>query len=310
MRFYTWSVSIPTLGDPLVSFIQTWYQTRCGETIERKAIWQNREKSLKINIERLYMDIEQAASGDFSSSVGAASILIKEYIFHSLAGMCYYCLSRNHENLANLIVSHPGEYVISFNWDVLIDEAMYRTGKWSYRDGYGIPFSDIRYSDGENDEEKLNIQNITSSNVIIKPHGSINWYKKRDSEAPIFLGLQLQDIGLRGGTTMMQDAGISIESEFYPTGMIPPGSKRRGYEPIWKAMKTILEQVDDVVAIGFSFNDNDEHVRDYFKRVQYKQPLRIIMVNPDQKLKSVYRDIFRTKEVDQYSNIKDFLGNG
>jgi hypothetical protein len=308
MKNFSSNIWIPSLGNPLISFIQTWYQNKYIISIKREDIWQNEKISKNINIENLFIDLEDAIS-NANSTVAAAYISIDQYIFDSIAGMCYYCISQKHKELAELITQHPNDHVISFNWDTLLEEAMFHTRKWSYRDGYGLQFADINYFDDEDKKEKQYVQDIISHNLIIKPHGSINWYRKREIPDQIILGLQLQDINLRGGTSMMQNSGITIGSEFYPSGVIPPGKKRKEYPLLWTRMNEILEQADEIVAIGFSFNGNDIHIRSYFTDVEFKSSLKIILVNPDPNLKSIYQEIFQTKNINQYFDIDAFLGN-
>lgn len=64
----------------------------------------------------------------------------------------------------------PGDAIISFNWDTLIDRALYATGHWFPDEGYGISFEAIM--DGE---WKLPDNSVRSDFRLLKLHGSINW---------------------------------------------------------------------------------------------------------------------------------------
>ena len=57
----------------------------------------------------------------------------------------------------------PGDVVISFNYDLIMDTALVRHSDWSEGDGYGLK----QHGDGRDQ--------IT----LLKPHGSLNWYRHR-----------------------------------------------------------------------------------------------------------------------------------
>src|SRR5262249_30688248 len=55
----------------------------------------------------------------------------------------------------------PGDAVITFNYDVALDRALKRSGKWTIRDGYGFEI------------ERLALEPSTCT--LLKLHGSTNW---------------------------------------------------------------------------------------------------------------------------------------
>lgn len=71
--------------------------------------------------------------------------------------------------------SNYGDTFITFNWDTLLDRALYETGDWFIEDGYHIPFKAI-FRDGWN---YLDIQHFNkmkrSKYNLYKLHGSTNW---------------------------------------------------------------------------------------------------------------------------------------
>ena len=84
-------------------------------------------------------------------------------------GPCKY-----HSILAKHIVQNQSA-VISFNWDTLIDEGLCNTRRWFYETGYGIKFKRVyinKIEGGEGDR--------ASNGLLLKPHGSINWFRYRD----------------------------------------------------------------------------------------------------------------------------------
>jgi hypothetical protein len=68
-----------------------------------------------------------------------------------------------------------GDTFITFNWDTLLDRALYETGNWYLEDGYHIPFKAV-FRDGW---EFIDLQHYPkykrSKYNLYKLHGSTNW---------------------------------------------------------------------------------------------------------------------------------------
>jgi hypothetical protein len=62
---------------------------------------------------------------------------------------------------------NEGDTIITFNWDVLHDAALWYAGKWHYADGYGFQCSDAPAGHH-------------SPVTILKLHGSVNWAQRGD----------------------------------------------------------------------------------------------------------------------------------
>ena len=63
----------------------------------------------------------------------------------------------------------PGDTIISFNWDLLHESALWRAGKWHFADGYGFPARDAP-------------KDTRSPTKVLKLHGSVNWAQKSDDD--------------------------------------------------------------------------------------------------------------------------------
>lgn len=62
-----------------------------------------------------------------------------------------------------------GDVVVTFNWDILHEGALWRAGKWHYADGYGFRCPDVT--------------GTTPSKVkILKLHGSVNWAQRTEHD--------------------------------------------------------------------------------------------------------------------------------
>lgn len=306
-----------TTSDDLMEHVCKYHKINFCKDISREDIFGNEEISRKINIEKLYLHVEETIR-DFKSKktdkqeLNIDDPLMKlhmikndllEYIYGSLSLVCYYCFSIYRKVLASYILNYGGD-VVSFNWDILLDEAMNDTGKWNYEDGYGVEFRNIIYKYEENGDS---VSNNNSNNLILKPHGSIIWYSRTSGEKDLYLFMPLKR-NLRGGAMdTLRAYEYDNDRNQYFTSIVPPGSKREAYSEVWVKIKEAFERADEIIAIGFSFNDNDEHIRGKLQSFNFKKDLKISLVDPEaDRLIGIYREVFKT---DNVSKIFDTLGN-
>lgn len=306
-----------TVSDKLLAYICR----KCSITKDK--LLDSKELSQKVNIENLYIDIETAID-EMESKRGSdpqdLSLLqdpefinlftlhtdLKNYIFDTLSFIGYYCISKYHHIFAEHIIDSDAS-VITFNWDTLLDEAMFNTKRWSCETGYGFKFEKILYKNSKDSESAIKLE---ETNIILKPHGSINWYSDMQKEklyliAPV--GLRL-----RGGTLGRLRSCESIGNDSHVfTYIIPPGKKRRQFANIWERMKDVLQNADKIIVIGFSFNSNDSHVKDEFKDIQFKRGLSVEIVDPNgSKLVNIYKEVFKTEDVVvKFSSFADYCNN-
>ncbi len=309
------------MGDNLSRYICEYYNVTFGRSISKEDILNNEAISRKINIETLYRHIEEeitrlekkekdGQSQDFHVNDPLVRIcLIRDellkYIHRSLSLICYYCFSIYHKILASYIVNYGGD-VISFNWDTLLDEEMQYTGKWKYKDGYGVKFKDITYKSGKKQDTIL--QN-KSDNIIFKPHGSINWYKKTNGEKDLYLFIPVKR-KVRGSTVVILGASEydKDRNQYFTSAIIPPGIKRKAFPDIWAQIREALERADEIIAIGFSFNDNDRNVKKEFKGINFNKDLKIDLINPEtNRTLSMYKHVFKTDNiVNSHNTLGDY----
>jgi len=307
------SASVKEVSNVLMEQIIMYFKQKYSENITKEELLQEKEISKKINIEKLYIFLEEKIqekerendnllqNKSFRNLCSARFDLIK-YIHNSMAYISYYCISINHIILSKYIIENGGD-IISFNWDILFEEAMITTGKWTPKDGYGINFSDIIYKN-EKDKRKEILSEINSRNFILKPHGSINWYSKDEQMNTQILFIQLNP-NLRSGNFGLLER---YEKKDYSSSITPPGIKRKSFPEVWNKMKKLLERADEIIAIGFSFNDNDKYIKEEFDGIKFKKDLKIIIINPDnEKLKNAYIEVFYTNNIEiKYKTFSEY----
>lgn len=285
------------VSDDLMEQIKIYFNLKYSKDISKKELLQEEEISKKVNIEKLYIFLEEKIlekeknnnnllqNKSFRNLCFAKIDLIK-YIHKSMSYISYYCISINHSILSRYIIENGGN-IISFNWDILFEEAMINTGKWTPQDGYGISFNNIIYKN-EKDKEQGILPKVNSNNLVLKPHGSINWYSKDDQINKQILFIQLKS-RLRAGNFLL----LERQESSYLSSIAPPGINRISFPEVWDKMKKLLEQADEIIAIGFSFNDNDKYIKVEFSGIKFKKDLKIILINSsNEKLKNIYETVF------------------
>jgi hypothetical protein len=293
------SVKVP---DILMKQIKIYFKQKYKGNINKQELLQEKEISKKVNIEKLFIFLEEKIlekekngeklfrNKSLLNLYLAKSDLI-EYIHDSMSYISYYCISINHSILSRYIIENGGN-IISFNWDILFEETMINTGKWTPQDGYGISFNNVIYKN-EKDKEQGILPKVNSNNLILKPHGSINWYSKDDQINKQILFIQLKS-RLRSGNFLL----LERQENSYLSSITPPGIKRISFPEVWDKMKKLLEQADEIIAIGFSFNDNDKYIKEEFSGIKFKRDLKIILINPsNEKLKNIYETVFYTDNI-------------
>jgi len=300
------------VSDDLMEQIKIYFNLKYNKDISKKELLQEEEISKKVNIEKLYIFLEEkilekekknnnlVTNKSFRNLYLAKIDLIK-YIHNSMSYISYYCISINHRILSKYIIENGGN-IISFNWDILFEEEMITTGKWTPQDGYGISFNDIIYKN-EKDKEQGILSKVNSNNLILKPHGSINWYSKDDQINKQILFIQLKS-RLRAGNPLL----LERQENSYLSSITPPGIKRKSFPEVWDKMKKLLERADEIIAIGFSFNDNDKYIKEEFSEIKFKKDLKIIIINPDnEKLKNAYIEVFYTNNIEiKYKTFSEY----
>ncbi len=326
-QFNNFGTDIKLNDEWLKRFIIDFYFKKNKVPVTMSKIIENKKISEKINIEELYMEIEKKLAklelkskqmDKFNTEYleaffGEGDLL--QYIHEVFSTISYYCYSIYHRVFAHYLIQTGGD-VISFNWDILLEEEMFESNQWNYCDGYGFS------SAGVVDKNKLmrlkgydyQKRCESSRNIILKPHGSINWYKLRkngesdfvDNPNAVFIGIPMtRSRALRGGTQgRLKFCEIDRRSNSiqYESLIVPPGRKRKRFSFIWDKIIRKIEEADYIRAIGFSFNDFDKHIVEEISRAKVKEGVKIDVINPDDNVVQKYKETFKTNYVHKTFN--------
>ena len=155
--------------------------------------------------------------------------------------------------------------IVTFNYDVALDQALISEGKFRVRGGYGIPV--------DWDEEKSPLR-------VLKLHGSVNWcafgpggYTAFEPGAVLRLCVDNRDIVFANYPSNLLDRscgpGYAIsdllilptrEKRFY----IPASSGKElegHYDSLWTQAADSLERCDRIVLIGYRMPNADRRAR-------------------------------------------------
>lgn len=182
-------------------------------------------------------------------------------------------------------------FMISFNYDIWIEQAMQKTNIWSPRNGYGITFEkfiDIKLAKESYEQDTAIIRNGgggigvfqpgktkigESRTIILKPHGSLSWYYNEKRNDFLILLDEENNGSIVDNEGRWHLNSISTEDfDFanYEPLLIPPAPlKRRNHSIFWSIDKRVAEELssaDLVVVVGWSMPGTDA---DYIQKIKH-----------------------------------------
>lgn len=269
----------------LIKSIEDFYQIKIEQIFEDKTI------SDKISIEELYMNIEKSDNKD-------KKLLLRElleYYYTSLSFISYYCHSIQHRVLAEDLLYHGGD-AISFNWDIFLEEALYKTEKWDFCDGYFVGFERILQK-GQYEKDKLE-KKYTTKNFILKPHGSINWFSTNNSKLVLINQMPLEH---RSCGALLLNYRENFDKGKPPceSAIVPPGFNRIAFPEVWENINKTLSKADEIIIIGFKIKNTDGHIEQKLRDIEYKKDLKVKVIDPnaDKLIEEKYKGIFKGREI-------------
>lgn len=149
-----------------------------------------------------------------------------------------------------------GDIIVTFNWDLLHERALWDAEKWHFADGYGF-----ECEDAPADARPSDIK-------ILKVHGSVNWAQSNEwdcqpsveHKADFFPGAMDDH-----SKTYMKSAGQGNEGKY----LIVPSflkdlSSNRLILKIWNQAHDAVARADELVVIGYSLHPADAPSRQLF----------------------------------------------
>ncbi|MBO8137776.1 MAG: hypothetical protein H0Z40_06535 [Desulfotomaculum sp.] len=206
-----------------------------------------------------------------------------------------------------------GDVVISFNYELLMDNALMISGKWGPEDGYGVKCS-LLYSN--------NIQSAKfnpSLVKLLKLHGSLNWLYCTECDQ-LFTSIEHAGQSPRficNHSDKVLCAHKGCRHTLLPI-IIPP-TMMKNYDSmpftqkLWRSARSALAGAEHIIVIGYSFPPTDFRTKWLFRKAMYEStaPKKVTIVNhaTGEKLKRLirqYSSLMRTDDVESYSTIAEY----
>lgn len=185
------------------------------------------------------------------------------------------------------------EYVfVSFNYDILLDNAlMDMVNRQIYCD-YGIKFANSSPDFKSSAFPKWATPGDKSV-LILKPHGSLNWMQcpacdslaiSGDSKSRIF------KTGLVHTVESCPKDNAAMQFVIEPPSYF---KKYKNYylQTVWAKFHDILAASTKIVFIGYSMPDADVIIKYAIKRACFGRTRKIVVVNPDEAVKERYQRV-------------------
>ncbi|MEG6617602.1 hypothetical protein V6C27_14475 [Peptococcaceae bacterium 1198_IL3148] len=206
------------------------------------------------------------------------------------------------------------DVVISFNYELLMDNSLLSTGMWYPTDGYGVKCGILS-------DQKLEQPKNKSHVYLLKLHGSFNWLYCSGCRQ-LFTAIEKNKQELRlvcNHSDKVFSNHMGCKHPLQPI-IIPP-TMMKNYDSmpftqqLWHQARAALANADQIVIIGYSFPPTDFRTKWLFRKAMLesnKKCRKVILVNhaTGDKLASMlqqYKSLMRTNDIESYPTIADYV---
>lgn len=286
-----------------------------------KSAWELYGKTTGISLEKYYRDIEtRAAIGRFAKTANQPKNwqrrqreleeLIRRVYIHTTCDTNRRPIKPKESQLHRKILARleDKDTVVTFNYDLLIEESFEPGNLWTPINGYGDKAQGKRSDWCRLWLEKHECKTLTKSRILLlKLHGSLNWtlYNNRT------IRLKPRPYVVRTKNAEPVVDKISV---------LPPGWNKRidtnPYKLFWREARLRLERCKTLVILGYSLPETDllahalfaEVVRSRQARKQYLRQLHL--ADPSETIKEKFINLFTPAlgphgKVFKYQNIQE-----
>lgn len=211
-------------------------------------------------------------------------------------------LCKKHLALAKRI--KPGDLILSFNYDLLLDNAVYHQGIMT-DSGYGMNFFKT------NEDGTWTRPNEKPSDVaLLKPHGSLNWTRCGQCGALVLYRYQKQVLY---GAIMFQCPRCSSDDSYAQRMMIPPTQSKeyndRDIGFLWIQADRMMKEISRIVCVGYSFPYTDFDMVSLLRRFRARQSEapEIDFVSPDLNAEKRLKGLLGVAETNRFDNLSTYL---
>lgn len=226
-------------------------------------VWQLYMKTNGVGLETYYRDLEtRAIIGEFAKTSNQPKNwrkrqkeleeLIRRVYVHTTVKDTHPSevepkVSLIHQDI--LKVLQKNDTLITFNYDLVIEEAFASAKLWNPIDGYGISTSGKTKGWTKRWLDKRDYINEESKVLLLKLHGSLNWESYANGTA-IRLKPRPYLVSTRSGKTRFEKISI-----------LAPGWNKRidknPYKKFWREGRLRLEKCKTLIILGYSLPETD-----------------------------------------------------
>ena len=196
-------------------------------------------------------------------------------------GLCTSGVSGRHtETLVSLV--NPDDTVITFNWDLLLDDAFGHSTRRHYT-------RFLRHTGVIDEHDPVNFMfgDVGGHGLFLKLHGSLNWFQCTNpgcSKAKGFIFASetntALNTGIEGSANRCERCQASLDALIVPPVLRKPIFEHDIIQSAWRLAVDELESADWVVLIGFSAAKTDFYAS-WLLRTHVPSNAAVFVVNPD-----------------------------
>ena len=142
--------------------------------------------------------------------------------------------------------------VITFNWDILHEAALWRAHKWHYADGYGFVCTDAP-------------PRMHSSLKILKLHGSVNWVQASENDCEPAVEYKADFFPPARDDQRIYKAAAEINinrgRNFIIPSYLKDVSSNRLLLALWNQASEAIANASELTVVGFQLHPSDALAR-------------------------------------------------
>ncbi len=285
-----------------------------------KSVWELYGKVDGVGLEDYYREIEtRAAIGLIAKAAGKPKDwrnrqtdleeLIRRVYVHTttreVKGKREPCVSLAHRRILKALSS--SSTVLTFNYDMVIEEAFADASLWNPRDGYGVKLPGITLDWARIWLRTRNAgKDARSKLLLLKLHGSLGWAAYRNR----IVKLKPRPYYVRTGT-------------FERVEVLPPGWNKRidlnPYRRFWREARLRLQSCRSLLIVGYSLPETDLLARALFAEVVRHRAVgrryldRLVLVDPNTQIRARFIKLFTPAlgplaTILQFDSLEQFAG--
>jgi hypothetical protein len=278
-----------------------------------------------INLEEVFTGLEvEREFQNPESDLGAHLLLVRNKLVRYIRRIIGFCtqgtFGRYYRVLTEAI--QPNDSVITFNWDLLLDQEFLEPLTGVLINQYSKFFRTVQAPEG------INCRFGPGDGLYLKLHGSLNWFRCgngrcQSSKEITFVSQTQSCLSLAEGIGefFCYKCGSEMNPIIVPPLLRKPIVEDAAIRSAWGLARMKLESASRVVAIGFSAAPTDFYTSWLLRSsVGTREDVEIIVINPNNRENNPDREEFRKRmnsiflrgynsEFHEFSQIGSVLGN-